>query len=411
MSEKVSQGNYKWVIVIVSSLTMFFSTFGQFQLPVFAPQIIPSLGIDPSMFSLLMTASMGSSIFFSIISGTLADRYGLRPVLTTAVIIAALAVILRPFFTESYPIMLVLMFLSGFSPAFISANMAKLTGRWFDHKQIPLAIGCILLFSTLGMSLGSATAGMFPSMNAAFIGAAAIAAVFSILFIFFFREKPKGFIVPTPQPVIRYLKHSVKVPGVWLVGIALFFVMGGTMITNVFLPTAVQTVKAMDATTSGMLAALAPVGALVANLTAPIIADRIGYYRPFLLGIGILAFITTGFGWLLNGPFLFVAIFLVGYFYSAMMPIYLSFPAFLKGIGPEYAGSAGGIIATIQLLGSVTVPSFIIAPIAGENYTLMFILGGVCFVLMGLISLALPETGPKGKDRLAQAAPEQTPQE
>jgi NNP family nitrate/nitrite transporter-like MFS transporter len=411
MSETAGQSNYKWVIVIISSLTMFFSTFGQFQLPVFAPQIIPMLGIDPSMFSLLMTASMGSSIFFSIVSGTLADRYGLRPVLTTAVIVAALAVILRPFFTESYPIMLTLMFFSGFSPAFISANMAKLTGRWFSQKQIPLAIGCILLFSTLGMSLGSATAGLFGSMNSAFIGAAVIATIFAIIFIVLFREKPQGFVVPPAQPVMRYLKHSVKVPGVWLVGIAMFFVMGGTMITNTFLPTAVQVVKGMDATTSGVLAALAPVGALVANLTAPLIADKVGYYRPFLLGVGILAFLTTGFGWMLSGPILFIAVFLIGYFYSAMMPIYLSFPAFLKGVGPEYAGSAGGIIATIQLLGSVTVPSFVIAPIAGENFTLMFILGGACFIIMGLISLALPETGPKGKDRLIQAPSEQAAQD
>jgi NNP family nitrate/nitrite transporter-like MFS transporter len=403
MSQETSQGNYKWVIVIVSSLTMFFSTFGQFQLPVFAPQIIPSLGIDPSMFSLLMTASMGSSIFFSIISGTMADRFGLRPVITTAVIIAALAVILRPFFSNSYPIMLTLMFLSGFSPAFISANMAKLTGRWFGPQQIPLAIGCILLFSTLGMSLGSATAGMFPSMNAAFIGAAVIAGIFAVLFIIFFREKPENFVIPPPQPTLRYLKQSARISGVWIVGICMFFVMGGTMITNTFLPTAVQVVKGMDATTSGVLAALAPIGALVANLTAPLIADRIGYYRPFLLGIGILAFVTTGFGWLLGGAALFVAIFLVGYFYSAMMPIYLSFPAFLKGVGREYAGSAGGIIATIQLLGSVTVPSFVIAPIAGDNYFMMFILGGACFIIMGLLSLLLPEIGPKGKDRLDES--------
>jgi len=400
MSQEVGQRNYKWVIVIVSSLVMFFSTFGQFQLPVFAPQIIPMLGIDPSMFSLLMTASMGSSIFFSIISGTLADRFGLRPVLTTAVVIAALAVILRPFFSDSYPIMLTLMFFSGFSPAFISANMAKLTGRWFGPKQIPLAIGCILLFSTLGMSLGSATAGMFPSMTSAFIGAAIVAGIFAILFLVFFREKPEGFIVPPPQPTLKYLKHSAKIPAIWIVGICMFFVMGGTMITNTFLPTAVQVVKGMDPTTSGVLAALAPVGALVANLTAPIIADRIGRYRPFLLGVGILAFATTAFGWLLGGPALFIAVFLVGYFYSAMMPIYLSFPAFLKGVGREYAGSAGGIIATVQLLGAVTVPSFVIAPLAGDNFFLMFILGGVCFIIMGVLSLALPEVGPKGKDRL-----------
>jgi NNP family nitrate/nitrite transporter-like MFS transporter len=403
MSQAKGSSNYKWVIVTVSSLAMFFSTFGQFQLPPFAPQIIPALGIDPSGFSLLMTASMGSSIFVSIIAGTLCDRFGLRRIITVAVVVAALALILRPFFSSSYPIMLALMFFSGFAPAFISANMAKLIGRWFEPKQIPLAIGFMLLFASLGMSVGSATAGFFPDMNSAFIGAAVIASVFTILFIVFFREKPAGFVIPPPQPTLRYLKQSVKVSGVWIVGICMFFVMGGTMITNTFLSSALQVDRGMDIATSGMIAGLAPIGALVANLTAPLIADRIGYYRITLLGIGILGFVTTGFGWLAGGFFLYISVFLIGYFFSAMMPLYLAFPAFLKGIGREYAGSAGGIIATIQLLGSVTIPTFIIAPIAGENYFLMFILGGVCFLLMGLISLTLPEIGPKGKDRLNES--------
>ena len=60
----------------------------------------------------------------------------------------------------------------------------------------------------------------------------------------------------------------------------------------------------------------------------------------------------------------------------------MSFPALLPEIGPECAGSATGIISTLELIGAVVIPTYIITPIAGQNFSLYFILAGSCMVII-----------------------------
>lgn len=73
----------------------------------------------------------------------------------------------------------------------------------------------------------------------------------------------------------------------------------------------------------------------------------------------------------------------------------IAFPMLLPEIGPVYAGSAGGIICTLQVIGAVFIPSFVIAPLAGQNYNLFFTLGSLCFFLVSVVVLLLPELGTK----------------
>jgi NNP family nitrate/nitrite transporter-like MFS transporter len=58
-----------------------------------------------------------------------------------------------------------------------------------------------------------------------------------------------------------------------------------------------------------------------------------------------------------------------------------------------YAGSAGGIISTLQVLGGVALP--IITPLAGSNPTVLFSLAALCFALILIPALFLPELGSK----------------
>ena len=68
----------------------------------------------------------------------------------------------------------------------------------------------------------------------------------------------------------------------------------------------------------------------------------------------------------------------------------MSLPVRLKGIGTRYGGTAGGLLATIQLGGSVVLPTYVIAPIAGTNYVLMFSLFALMMVLFCFVQLLLP---------------------
>ena len=52
----------------------------------------------------------------------------------------------------------------------------------------------------------------------------------------------------------------------------------------------------------------------------------------------------------------------------------------LPGIGPTYAGAAGGLIATLELLGGVVLPTYVASAIAGNNH-------GIYFIILGVVSI------------------------
>jgi NNP family nitrate/nitrite transporter-like MFS transporter len=86
---------------------------------------------------------------------------------------------------------------------------------------------------------------------------------------------------------------------------------------------------------------------------------------------------------------------ITGFLQSAVTPLMQSLPMLLPEIGPGSAGSAGGIIATLMVLGAVLVPTFVITPLAGSNATILFGLAAVCFILLIIPALFLPEVGSK----------------
>ena len=77
---------------------------------------------------------------------------------------------------------------------------------------------------------------------------------------------------------------------------------------------------------------------------------------------------------------------------TEMIAALMMTPVLLREIGPKNAGTAGGFIITLQLLGCVVVPTYIIVPLGGGNVTTYFILGTVCFLLAAVICLIFMKT-------------------
>ena len=65
-------------------------------------------------------------------------------------------------------------------------------------------------------------------------------------------------------------------------------------------------------------------------------------------------------------------------------------PAAFGAVGARQ--QAGGFIITLQLLGCVVVPTYIIVPLGGGNITTYFILSTVCFVLAAVVCLIFMKT-------------------
>jgi NNP family nitrate/nitrite transporter-like MFS transporter len=85
------------------------------------------------------------------------------------------------------------------------------------------------------------------------------------------------------------------------------------------------------------------------------------------------------------------------------MPILMSIPIRLPEIGPLYAGTSGGFTSTLQLLGGVIIPSFVITPIDGANMMLYYILSGFCMLAVAGLGILIPELGVESIEILSKS--------
>ncbi|HEY3389817.1 MAG TPA: MFS transporter [Prolixibacteraceae bacterium] len=375
---------------------MFIGAYSQFQVPPLANKIIPALNLTNVQFSSIMTAPMLPAVLFSIIAGILADRFGVKRVVAVGLIIASAGILLRPL-ANNYLQMLIFMALAGFCNAFINANAAKMLGDWFPPEQISKAMGILLTSGTLGMTLGMGTAAMFPTVNSVYITTGVFCSAATIIWLAFMQNTPQKIEVQESISVTQYILVAAKSKALWLVGVELMLILGCTMTLTGFLPKALAEVKGIDPVTAGLLSSMIMLGTLLSSLLSPIISQWIGLFRPYLVAIGLLSAFGTFFAWQVNGVLIWVAMLLTGVGLGATMPIYMSFPMMLKEIGPVYAGSAGGLIATVQLIGAIVIPTYIITPLAGNNYNMIFGMAAMCMILMSILALFLPELGPKSR--------------
>ena len=125
-----------------------------------------------------------------------------------------------------------------------------------------------------------------------------------------------------------------------------------------------------------------------------IYSSKIKNVKVFVSGAAVLSFAGIIMCWRFPSIFvLHILVLYTGIMLGASMPIFLSAPVLLEGLGTKYAGSAAGVISTLQLLGAVLIPTYILTPIAGDNYSLLFMLASICMVIMFLCGLLLPQFG------------------
>lgn len=390
---------YRWTILVVLWLAAFIGSYAQFQLPPLAYKLIPELKLTPSQYASILTAPMIPAVFFSIVAGALADRFGVKKVVSVGFIFAIIGILFR-YAATNYWQMLILMAFSGTSSAFINANISKIIGAWFPPEQISKMMGVYLTSPMLAMTIGMATTAMFPSITIAFITAGVACIIIAALWVGFVKDKPEGAPELPVMPVTKYLGVAARSKSIWLVGLAMMFIMGATMAFSGFLPTVLHSMRGINPVTAGILASLGTIGTLFGSILGPIICDRMGYIKPFLVSVAILGAVSIFYSWQAPlGVAMWVILIFSGIVAGAGTPMLMVFPMLLPEIGPVYAGSAGGLIATLQLIGAVVIPTFIITPLSGQNYYLMFGLAGLCFLMLGIVSLFLPELGSKARSK------------
>ncbi|MTI48452.1 MAG: MFS transporter [Firmicutes bacterium] len=389
MNQEKTLDSQRWKVIIIIWIALFSGAYAQFQVSPLASEIIDLLNLTNVQFASILTAPMIPAILFSIIVGVISDRIKVKPIIAIGLIIGSIGTTLR-FMATNYWQMFLLMVLSGFGVAFINANLSKILGNWFPPEQVSKSMGICLSASTLGMTIGMGTSALYPSINSAYAVAGILSIISMILWIVFIKSEPKSTPVGEDKSVIEDIRKVTSSKSIWIGGFGLILVMGCTMVINGFLPRALSDVRGIDTVTAGLLSSMVMLGILISSILSPIISQRVSSFRLYLMVIGILGSVGVFYAWKVNGIMIWPAMILTGFFIGAAIPIFMSFPMLLKEIGRVYAGTAGGLLATMQLLGAIIIPTYIVTPLAGENYNLAFGLAAVCMLIMCILVIFLP---------------------
>jgi nitrate/nitrite transporter NarK len=392
-SARPGQVPYRWVILAISMLAAFIGSYAQFQLPPLAYKLIPDLNLSSSQFAALMSGPMTGSLFLCILGGALADRFGVKKVVAVGLLLSVIGCTFRYAVTSFWPF-LFMTILAGLASGLLIGNLAKLFGAWFSPSQMGTIMGICMISPAIAMFVGTSTTAYFPSLASAFVFSGVACLVILILWLIFAKNKPEGSPDLPILPAIQYVGKAARSRNVWMAGACLFFIMGTIMTFSSFLPNVLRDLLSIDAEKASLYGSMPTFGGIFGCFLGPMICNRMGVMKRYLIIVGLLGAVATFWSWQMPiGTTIVVALIVAGFLQYSVQPLFASMPMLLQEIGPVYAGSAGGIIATIQVLGAVVLPTFVITPLAGSNVKILFGLAALCMALMILPVLLLPELG------------------
>ena len=388
---------YGVAIVICVMLVLFSPNYAQFQLSPLASQVMETYNLDPTQFSSLFSAAMIPGILLSLVAGLLCDRFGAKRTIALGTAITLLGLVIRVF-APDYSMLFAGMILAGVAATFINANLAKIMGQWFKPEHMGIALGIAMAASTGAQAVGMGTSALFPNTNVLFVFTATLAAVSLLIWLVFFKEKPAKTASVAgasdfAQPSLgECLKAVISSKNIWFLGTALGLCLAIAMCVASFTPLVLQTQRGMDPVASGAISTVLTIGNLSGTIIMPMINARVGHLKPVVITFAFIAAAGAAFSWQMPEGFPMASfLFMTGFALSGIIVSLMSVPFLLPEIGPVYAGTAGGVASTLQLVGGVVIPSYIMMPIIGENWILFFIVAGILCIGLAACVMLLPE--------------------
>jgi NNP family nitrate/nitrite transporter-like MFS transporter len=404
MAEEIKVGAqspswYKWMIVAGCVFAGISSVYSDSVIVPRAVEVMQIFNLDVQQFTLIATSGVLLPIVLSIFFGGIADKVGAKMVVGVAFVVSIITMVARVWVDSFLPLFLLTM-CTTLCGAVENAIAAKLIGAWFGPKA-GQGLGIMAGIALFGSTIGTATGALYPSLEVAFVAPAIVCAVGLVFWVVFVKNQPAGVPPVVQESIWKGIGAAVRSKNVWIAAFGMAFYMAGNAVNMKFLPAALGTQYLMDPAAAGFIASVFMIGIFLGNVSAPTIALKLGKQKPLLIALTVIAavmslvnFVAGGMGFLV-----YVTSLVAGYVIGGIQPLLMSAPALVPDIPDASRGAAGGLLSTIMMAGAFCIPSFIIAPIGGENYLVMFICGSVCFLVVLLCSILLADLVAINKDK------------
>lgn len=360
--EKPKTSNYRWVMLALCALTpLFVVTLPTMSLPPLFTTIGQDLDLTLVEIGTIWGAQSLTGIFFSLIGGTLGDRFGTRRTLVTICLMTGIFGLARGFATDFITLLITTVLMGSFQ-IIIPVAVFKVIRQWMPSEQLGMASGITSAGFATGLMLGPllSTSVLEPALGGwrqvlFFFGVIAI--IFSgIWLIATGREKRhQSEDAPRSTSLMANLRHVVRLRNVWILGLAGLGITGCFRGFTGYMPTYLKSIgwAELDADRALSVFFLASLLAVVPLST---LSDRMGLRRGFLIIAGTI--LATGIGALAftSGGLILVIIGFTGLFFDSLMAIMNATVMEVEGVGYLYAGTALGFASTVRNIGGSLSP-------------------------------------------------------
>ncbi len=387
-----------FLVAAVIFVALFIGNYGNYQLAAVPGTIMQTYNLGAMEFSSLMTGPMLPCIFLSIIVGVLVDRFGIPKVVGICLIISAIGMVMRVFATD-YMTMLIAMALMGFGCMVLNGNLAKIASSMYPMEKVSGFVGIMMAASTAAMAVAYGTTFAFPNLEIMFWVPAIIDIVVVVCWFLFARKSVFATNDAPEAPaddqasIGESLATCFKSKNVWLTGISLMFMLGGAMVIANFHVAAATEMLGYTEAMAGSFNTVLMVGSALGSIVMPIFVTKFPSKAPIsVLILGIIAAASAIGMVTLPAAGIYVTGFLNGALRSGIIAVMMMIPVMFPEIGPRYAGTAGGVVVTLELVGAVIIPTYIVVPLAAGSYLMYFYLAAAAILISVIICTIMIKT-------------------
>jgi MFS family permease len=363
MIPATESNRYRWYILLLAMAT-FGSIAGAARLcmPVLFPEISAQLGLSMVAMGTVWGMDPLAGIFLGLVGGLLADRFGVKRMLTVVCIMAGVFGALRGFSVD-FLSMAAFMFLFGLMAAVTPSIVPKVTAVWFAGRRLGLANGMLNVAWSIGSVIATLSSAVLLSPLLGgwrgvlfFFGAPPV--ILGLLWWFTGREPEHGDAANAPmtsEPLRKSLAHVTRIRDVWLMGVILLTYWGASMGFGGYLPTYLRDIGWTEVAADGAMTLFMGIG-VIGVIPMVMWSDRIGSRRAVMsvaiillgLSIGLIPFVgTTG---------IWVLLFIGGLLRSGLAALANTLIFEIKGVGGTYGGTAIGLTNTLGMVGAFASP-------------------------------------------------------
>lgn len=390
-----------YVLLGLASLGYACLTFVWFSAAAFLPVLTTDLGLSGTQAGLLTGMIPLVYVPFSLASGLVIDRVGSRTAIASGLFLFGVAQLVRGF-APGFPTLLVLTGVIGLGGTGITFGLPKLVAERFSPARSGTMSSVYLLGSYLGIAaafgLGRAVLGpVLGGWRPVFRWSGAVVLGFALVWVVASKWSTRQHDDPPVAATdgdgddsefdlgslvadVRRVSGHPEMRLLIVIGAMYLLLLHG--LQN-WLATSLEA-RGFDPALAAGMATLLVLARALGTITVPPLSDVLSRRRGAVIGCGALAGLGT-FGVLFSGtslPVTGAVVVAVGVGLGGLGPLVRALPIEFEGIGPQFTGTAVGLVFAVGELGGFLGP-FLVGIL--QDLTGSFTVGLSAFVLASLV--------------------------